>query len=159
MIDSATIKRFLNYDPLIGVFIWRVDRSPQAKAGSEAGTITRYGYRRIVLMREFYFAHTLAWVHEYNETPTTDIDHINRDRLDNRIANLRLASRTQNNLNSDRWAFRGDDLGITPARNGRWYAQITIDAKYVYLGIHDTKEQARAAYLKARAARSQMLGE
>lgn len=67
-----------------------------------------------------------------------DIDHINRNRLDNRKENLRFVTRSQNNFN------RAGIRGITRKKNGTWHARITINRKIILLGTHKTKELAEA---------------
>lgn len=78
--------------------------------------------------------------------PGQEVDHINRIRSDNRLANLRLATRSQNLCNSS--ARRNGLKGACPHKN-RWQAQITINGKNTPLGYHDTEAEAHAAYCKA----------
>ncbi len=78
-----------------------------------------------------------------------DIDHINRDKKDNRKCNLRLATRTQNNGNRRRnWEYKGV-FYQTRATKRPWYASMSQNNKTVYLGAFSTKEQAALAYNEA----------
>ena len=76
------------------------------------------------------------------EWPAAMVDHRNGDKRDDRWANLRLATRTQNNRNTSA-------KGYTIGPGGKFNAQITVDRKHIHLGSYDTGEQARAAYCLA----------
>jgi hypothetical protein len=107
MITAEYVRRRLQYDPETGVFTWkpRVARSTNDKtwnakfSGEIAGTINNQGYRRIKIDGESYGAARLAWLYIYGEWPQNEIDHINRIRSDDRLVNLRKATRTENNNN------------------------------------------------------------
>lgn len=77
-----------------------------------------------------------------------DVDHVNRDRLDNRRANLRLATRSQNSANRLRSKAPGASKykGVRCGRYGNWFAQITVAYRTLYLGTHPTEEDAARAY-------------
>jgi len=75
-----------------------------------------------------------------------DVDHINRDRTDNRLENLRTATRSQNLCNSP---ARRNGLKGTRPKGNRWQAQITINGKAAHLGSYTTEAEAHAAYCKA----------
>jgi hypothetical protein len=96
-------------------------------------------------------AHRLVWLWAHSEWPPDDIDHINGNRDDNRFSNLRLASRTQNNANSQ---VRRDNTsgvkGVYWNRAGRcWQAQIGFQGRVLPLGSFATIEDARNARLAA----------
>jgi hypothetical protein len=107
MITAEYVRRRLDYDPETGKFIWRPKaiRSTDDKvwntryAGEAAGSIKDNGYRGIMLDRKLYSAARLAWFITHDEWPQNDIDHINRVRDDDRLANLRKATRAENNNN------------------------------------------------------------
>ena len=145
----AELKRKLDYDPLTGLFVWRV--SEGAKAGRVAGFVTEHGYVRVRLLGRLHMAHRLAWLYTHGEFPADQIDHINRVRDDNRIVNLRNATRKQNNENAGRQANNiSGAKGVSwHAGACKWVAQITHNNECKYLGLHDTVAEASAVYQKA----------
>lgn len=94
-----TAKEMLDYDPATGVFTWKVapPRKPSF-VGKEAGAVA-HGYRRIKIGQEAVFAHRLAWAWVNGGEPPAVIDHINRDKLDNRVDNLRDGGESVNQVN------------------------------------------------------------
>jgi hypothetical protein len=152
----------LNYDPDTGVLTWRhrPDYPVQWNgkwAGKPAGTFdSRGGMVRI--KRRPYKVHRIAWLLTYGEIPPTDIDHVNGDGRDNRIANLRIASRTQNN--SNRGPQKNNSSGFKgvswSTKYGFWCAQINHENKHYFLGYFNSPEEAHVAY---REAASRLLGE
>lgn len=139
MITQHELHERLSYDPETGMFRWRHKRRG-LRAGSIAGTILSNGYRRIKQGSVLYLAHRLAWFYVHGEWPQRDIDHINGDRDDNRIENLRQATRSQNCMNA------GDVSGITWDKDrGRWRAHIKKDYKSYFLGRFDTRAEALIA--------------
>ena len=99
MLTQAELKQLLIYDPVTGVFINRVTRNSQALIGNEAGTNHPDGYRHMKINHKCYLAHRLAWLYVHGEWPDGQIDHINGNRKDNRIENLRLVCNKQNSEN------------------------------------------------------------
>jgi len=153
-ITAETLRRELNYDPDTGVFTRRIARGGQ-KVGDVAGWLGQNGYRYINVAGGKYTAHSLAWLHVYGVWPSLKLDHRNRDRLDNRIANLREASNALNALNS---GLRNDNTtghrGIYWfPRTAKWMACVFDNGRQVHLGYFATKEQAIAARHAAMAAR------
>ena len=125
------------------------NRSSRACKGQIAGTFTPQGYVQIQIDGVFYKAHQLVWLYVYGYIPD-EMDHRNGNRHDNRPANLRKATRAQNNANSDRQTGEGGLRGVTWfARDLKWQAQIKIDGRSKHLGYFDTVEQAHVAYLNA----------
>lgn len=72
---------------------WKINRTNGVKSGDIAGRKNHDGYIHVSVFGKTYSGHRLAWFLHYGEFPELDIDHINRDRSDNRICNLRLATR------------------------------------------------------------------
>lgn len=99
MLTQAELKVLVNYDPETGIFTWNKSRKG-AKSGVEVGTIGFHGYCQACLNYKKYYLHRLAWLYIYGEIPFSEIDHINRIKTDNRICNLRLATRSQNCSNT-----------------------------------------------------------
>jgi len=151
MITQERLKELLHYDPDTGVFRWKVNRGG-VKAGDVAGSIDGHGYLRIRMDGKIYSAHRLAWLYVYGEFPPNLIDHINGVITDNRISNLRPASRKQN----------GENLSLRPKnisgyrgvywhkRLRKWRATVRHSYREYYLGYFDTAEEAAAMAKGAR---------
>ena len=152
-IDEA--QELLSYDPKTGNLIWKVDRGGTAKTGMVAGhRDTSHGYRIIRVNGIRYRAHRIAWLLFYREFPTSHIDHINRNRDDNRITNLRCVTHTENMRN--RKKMKSNKSGVTGvswnSKDKNWKAQITSNGKRIILGcranIDDAIELRRNAEIK-----------
>lgn len=148
-ISAERARELLCYDKDTGIFNWRVDRS-NIKAGTEIKCLSN-GYVQIQINSKGYRAHRLAWLYTYGEWPKLFIDHINGDRSDNRISNLRDVS-AQINSQNVRAASRGSEAGLlgVTANKKRWSAGVIVDRKRIHLGTYDTPEQAHEAYLVAK---------
>lgn len=157
-LTAARLRELLHYDPDTGVVTWKVRPSPIAGPGDRAGSVlnnpkSKKQYRRIQVAGRIFFEHRLIWALHYGEWPDEgmDIDHLNGDGLDNRIINLRLASRSMNRQNLRR-AHRDSKtgfLGVTLSR-GRFHAHIKIDGRLRYIGSFETPELAHTAYVEAK---------
>ena len=151
-IDLKTLKATIRYNRETGVFTWRV-RQRQiggfAEIGSVAGFKETLGYWCIGLGRRQYKAHRLAWFYVYGIWPSDHIDHINGDRADNRIVNLRLGSPMNNSRNAK--MKKNNTSGFKGVRydSGRYMARIGVNYERIYLGRFDTPEEAHAAYVSA----------
>lgn len=117
----------------------------------------RDGYRVVKIDDVDYRASHLAWLYVYGEYPRAFLDHRDLDKSNDRIANLREATTSQNKGNSA--AYKGSALGIKGVQrrsSGRFQASIRVNYRPIHLGTFDTVEEASAAY--AAAAR-QYFGE
>ena len=142
----------ISYDPESGVMTWKKVLSNRAKLGGICGgNIDSKGYGRVCFDGKQYRAHRVAWALFYGQEPDQQIDHINGNRLDNRIANLRLASNAENSRNCR--LSKNNTSGVTGvcyhSRAKKWFAQIMFNRKNHFLGLHDTKEKAIEARKKA----------
>jgi len=130
------LKELYSYDKDSGVFTRNITVHYNAKAGDIAGTKTKAGYLLISVDGKQYLAHRLAWLYEYGEFPDDSIDHINHDKADNRIENLREADKTENARNV--LLTSANTSGCTGVcwlkDRCRWFAQIKIDGKNKFLG-------------------------
>lgn len=134
------------YNPSTGDLIWKLDVSPRGRRGTQAGCDVKSGYRQIKLYGVHYREHRVIW-ELYHGEPIPEgmrIDHINRDRSDNRIFNLRLADAQTNGEN-----IKGKGYYKRKSCNG-YVAQIRVEGKTMYLGSYGTEAQAHAAYLEAK---------
>lgn len=140
-LTAEELRKSLNYDPTTGVF-------RRVSSGKIAGCSTR-GYLSISVLNVEYRAHRLAWLYVYECWPSGQLDHVNGIKDDNRIANLREATVTENQQNA---RIRKDNTtgfkGVF-AFQGKYRTQIKINGRQTYLGQFDTAEEAHAAYCKA----------
>lgn len=151
------LKYALNYDPLSGIFT-RASVMTGSSIGSVCGSKKPTGYIIITIDRFLYRAHRLAWLYIHGEWPEGDVDHINRNRSDNRISNLRCVTRSQNLLNSQ---LRSDSK--TKIKNvcfnkqaNKYQVTFTFTGKQIHAGFYDTLELADSA---ARQFRIKIHGE
>ena len=148
--DQQRLRELLDYDAETGRFVWR-QANKRVKAGAVAGYVGNDGYVRIRASGTRFLAHRLAWFYVHGTWPTGEIDHINGDRSDNRIANLRDVSRLTNRQNMRRAQAdnRSGLLGVSLANN-RCKASIRSGGKNHHLGYFASPEAAHAAYVAAK---------
>jgi hypothetical protein len=160
-LTAERLRSLLSYEAESGTFRWRHDRIRgrlrvvNAEAGEVAGSVRpNSGYVRIGIDGRQYFAHRLAWLYTYGAWPTSEIDHRNGVRSDNRLANLRDVSRRVNQQNalSPKHGTASGLLGVFRARSKseRWGARIGVNGKEQHLGTFKTPEAAHAAYIEAK---------
>lgn len=144
----------LVYEPDTGLLRWKVRQARCVEVGGKAGHITKFGYLRVAINGRRYSCHRVAWAMHYGAWPDCDLDHINGVRNDNRIANLRLATRSQNSCNRKR-STRNKVSGVKGVsfvpnkRRRRWRAHIRCDGRAYALGHYDCLGQAARAYHEA----------
>lgn len=152
-ITKEQLAELLDYCEETGVFTWKSAHHWRAKPGMVAGNIDpSHGYCKIGVLGANYYAHRLAWLVVHGEFPNEQVDHIDGNRTNNAIKNLRLATQSENNQNlrAPRGDRKGQLLGVYRTESGRWRAAIRINKKSIHLGNFDTQEGAYEAYLKAK---------
>jgi hypothetical protein len=169
MISQKRLKELLRYNRRTGLFHWRRDHGYRIKAGALAGCHMTHkdGYKRIAIKidNRSYSAHRLVWLYVYGRFPAATIDHKNWNGQDNRLVNLREATKTQNII------YKKAARNRSKASNGysglqgvyrasyrykgklvirsKWIAHISRNGKRIHLGSFDTAKAAHAAYCKA----------
>lgn len=141
-ITQYRLKSLLTYDPDTGIFM---------RKGKRSGYNHHSGYRYVGIDGEKIIEHRLAWFYVYGVWPVADLDHINRNRSDNRIANLREANRATNCQNQP--IRKSNKSGITGVYyhkvSGKWAASISVDKRQIHLGVYDTMQEAAEIRRKA----------
>lgn len=163
METQARVRELFDYSPETGVIRWRerplgdFTRVKDWKmwktlfAGREAGCIDRggvdHGYRVIKVDGKTRAAHRVIWLYVYGKWPDDQIDHINGNRSDNRLCNLREATPTVNSQNRKRHSNNGSGiLGVHwVKREAKWKAGIMVAGKAIHLGLFHSLEDAAAA--------------
>lgn len=146
ILTQNQLKRLVTYDPSTGVFTRLVGK----RAGHPVGSQIKSGYVHIFLAGHTHKAHRLAWLYMYGEWPSGQIDHINHNRADNRISNLRDVTCAVNHQNRKRRSNSAAGvIGVTfHRRDRRWQAHIEVCGTPRYLGSYI----CLGAAIKARLA-------
>lgn len=142
----------LRYEPETGQFYWLIDACTNVLKGDLAGCTDKHGYRRIVYRNKVYKCHRLAWsLHNNYVESFPQIDHVNGNRSDNRIENLRISSPRENSLN--RKCHREGRLPgchEVKTKNGSlWRVAIVINKQRLHIGCYESQEVAHMVYLMA----------
>lgn len=158
--SQALLRELYDYDPLTGIFRWKIDpRGGKRRAGETAGTLRKNGYIFIGVDGLGQFAaHRLAWIYAYGPTiGGAEIDHIDGNPGNNALSNLRLATSTEQKHNkkvqsNNRSGLKGAYYHAC-RRGMKWRSQIKIDEngikRLIFLGYFHTAEEAHAAYARA----------
>lgn len=152
----------LIYDPTTGVFTWRglAPTDDRSKAwntrfsGKVAGSISKQlGYRGILIDGRLYYAHRLAWFYVHGKWPAHETDHIDRNRDNNAIANLREATIAQNARNRGKAPTNTSGVkGVSWSKaTGKWWAQFKRNGIHHNLGHFVSKAEAAKIYADAVA--------
>lgn len=152
MITQNELKKFLNYDFNTGVFYWNVERGT-VRIGNVAGCLKNNGYLQIQINGKKYYSHRLAWIYFFGHIPNLEIDHINGNKTDNRISNLRLATSRQNKQNKKIYNSNNKTgyLGVSFYKKiGKFCAEIRNNNKKIHIGFFENPEDAYKEYLKAK---------
>jgi hypothetical protein len=147
----AIAAKLIDYDPETGVLSWKSAIGGSTSVGRATGRPRKDGYGYVWIERKPLLAHRLAWLLHYGKLPELPVDHVNSDKLDNRICNLRLATVAENNRNilrsrNSKTGFKG----VTIDRySGKYAAKITAARRTYPLGLFDDPRHAAHVYNKA----------
>lgn len=147
----ARVRELLRYEPETGEFWW-IGSGRGHALRKPAGSFNSKGYRVICIDGCMVSAHRLAWLLVHGVWPSSMLDHVNGQRADNRISNLRESDYFANQQNQRR-AHRDSKTGLIgarPAHDGRFRAEIRVAGKKYDLGRYETAEAAHAAYVEAK---------
>lgn len=148
-IDLIALNDYLRYDEEAGKLYLKKSATNRRKlAGDEVGYMTTDGYLAFNYRHHIYRVHRVIYAMHYGKQPPRILDHMNGDKTDNRITNLRPATVSQNNRN--RGANKGGSSkykGVSVSSDGKkWQAHICTNLKRMYLGTFDTEREAALAY-------------
>ena len=153
MLTYETAMEFFRYEPSSGKLFWKKALSSRVNVGDEAGTISSTdGYRQIQFNRKLYRAHRIVMLmHTKGFDTSLQIDHMNHERDDNRIENLRLVTNSINGKNTK--MHKNNTTGVTGVtfdkNRNKYKAQIVVSHKLDNLGRFNTFEEAVQARLQA----------
>jgi len=145
-ITQDLVREWFLYDRETGVISWakRPSAKSRRRVGDPAGMVTK-GYIYIGFLGGRYFAHRIIWMYVHGRWPSDQIDHIDGNRMNNSLVNIREASPVENSSNRPSIGFSFDK------RERRYRASIVHDGELHWLGYFDTAEEARQKYLSEHA--------
>lgn len=150
---AERVRELFSYCPATGEFI-RLISTKGSRAGQKAGTLKSNGYLHFSVDGKKHGAHRIAWLHVYGYMPVGDVDHIDGDRQNNAINNLRDVDRSTNLENQRTAKSSNKSTGLLGAyfhkQIGRYTSRITTHGKDKHLGCFATAEEAHAAYIHAK---------
>lgn len=151
--DAEILRGLVDYKD--GILRWRANHKyfKSIKAGDVVGSGSKKnGYKCTAINGKQYYQHRLVWLHVHGSWPDGPIDHINGNRGDNRIENLRVATFSQNQHNRKKTKNKTAMTGAYKSSKGAtWYSTIMVENKKHYLGTFKTEDDAAKAYAQAKA--------
>lgn len=143
LLTQKYLKSYLHYSPKTGT----ITRLSDSKVLSN---VCGGGYRGLCILGKQYYAHRIAWLYAYGQFPVGEIDHINHDKMDNRLKNLRSCTQSENSRNQKKYkSNKSGYKGVSwSKKSSKWLAQITHNKKVTCLGRYDDKLEAAQAYDK-----------
>jgi hypothetical protein len=139
----------LKYNPKTGFIFWKIP-GPGRKLNKPAGWI-KEGYIRIGLSGKQLYAHRIAWIISTGEWPKNDIDHINMIKSDNRLINLREATRTENTRNNK--ICKRNTSGVTGVHYYKsrkvWQVYVRVNNRNKHIGYFSKLLDAKKARISA----------
>lgn len=146
MITQTELKDKLNYDHSTGVFTWAKSQSNRVKNGNSAG-YNHHGYIQVRIGDTKYYTHRLAWLWVYGYIPEKEIDHIDGNRSNNNIDNLREVTSQENSRNRSKSNInKSGHVGVIWNKNAsKWQSYIKVCGEQIYLGVFQDKNDAIVA--------------
>lgn len=153
--DLTLLRAKLRYNQELGALFW-MTKSRFGKMAGRVNSVT--GYRQINFEGDLHQAHRLIWYHFYGVWPENDIDHVDSSKLNNKISNLREATRSQNLRNRKKHVLKKLPLGVykytykpkfKESSEKPFYAKIKAQGKNTFLGSFATVFEAEEAYIQA----------
>ena len=148
IISHQKLKEIFNYKD--GNFYWKKSRQ-KIKAGAKVGTLNKDGYIHIRIDQKRYLGHRLIFLYHYGYIPKY-IDHINNNKSDNKIENLREATREQNAQNKRKPINNKSGTKNVYWRKtiNKWAVQIKVKGITLRVGVFDNLEFADLVAQEAR---------
>jgi hypothetical protein len=147
-LTADRLRATFSYDAATGLFTRLISRGNR-RAGHVQTSLRNDGYNGFAIDKKLYLAHRLAWLYVYGRWPDGTIDHINRNKSDNRIENLREVTQAENLQNTIARIDCSSGLKGVQLRRGRWNARITVGQKRTHIGTFNSPEAAAKAYAEA----------
>ena len=162
---AEIVRELLDYNPITGKFVWKIrglrwfqdadcprcacqqwNKMNACKEAIPGENKKEQYYHKIQLLGSRVSAHRIAWLHYHGKMPDGIIDHINGNKHDNRIENLRDVSRFENNRNSKKGKNNTSGAtGVYKTNSGKWSGQFWKNGQYYGLGVFETVEEASMA--------------
>lgn len=150
-LSAERARELFSYDPVTGGLRWKIYKGPRAVAGTPAGHLTPKGYLRVKVDGDYKYVHRLVWLISSGAWPKEVIDHVDGNKANNRVENLRDVTESTNQENR-RTHNSNSATGLMGAyAEGDGYtSRIRVKGRQLNLGAFGTPEEAHQAYLTAK---------
>lgn len=150
-LTQERLKYLLDYNQELGIFTWKIAPSNFVKVGAFAGSPNSDGYLQVKIDGNHYYVSRLVWFYCKGSWPTDKLDHIDQNKINNKLDNLREVTQSENGMNRTKPSNNTSGYkGVCFDRaNKKWKAQIGRRGLQRSLGYFSTKEEASVAYIKA----------
>lgn len=150
-LTQSRVSELFSYAPETGELTRKVTLG-NSKAGTVITTTSTCGYIRVLIDGHRYYVHQVAWVYVYGSWPDSQIDHIDNDKTNNQISNLRVCTASENCLNQRRVRVN-NQLGLHGVHklpSGKYRAQIQVQGVKLNLGLFSNSAEASQAYIERK---------